>query len=45
LLKTNFKDIFLVEKVLKQKDGKSYVKWLGFPSSANSWVDNTDLNL
>ena len=45
LLKTNFKDVFLVEKVLKQKDGKSYVKWLGFPSSANSWVKNSDLNL
>ena len=43
LIKTNFKDIFLVEKVIKQKNGKSYVKWLGFPSSANSWVDNKDL--
>lgn len=45
LLKTNFKDIFLVEKVIKQKNGKSFVKWLGFPSSSNSWIDNKDLNL
>ena len=43
LLKTNFKDIFLVEKVLRRKNGKSYVKWLGFPSSANSWIDDSDL--
>src|SRR5436190_2346906 len=43
LLKTNLKDIFLVEKVLRRKNGKSYVKWLGFPSSANSWIDDSDL--
>src|SRR5215468_4737116 len=43
LIKTKFKDVFLVEKVLKQKNGKSYVKWVGFPTSANSWIDNKDL--
>lgn len=43
LLKTRFKDVYLVEKVLRTKGDKSYVKWLGFPSSANSWVDNKDL--
>ena len=43
LLKTPYKDYFLVEKVLRRKNGKSYVKWLGFPSSANSWIDDKDL--
>src|SRR5436190_15152348 len=43
LIKTNFKDIFLVEKVINKKNGKSYVKWLGFTYAANSWVDNKDL--
>jgi len=43
LLKTSFKDIFLVEKVLRRKKGKILVKWLGFPSSANSWIDDTAL--
>ena len=43
LIKTKFKDTFLVEKVLRRKKGKSYVKWLGFPSSANSWINDSDL--
>src|SRR5436190_1221452 len=43
LLKTSFKDYFLVEQVLRRKNGKSYVKWLGFPSSANSWINDKDL--
>src|SRR5436190_5723270 len=43
LLKTRFKDVFLVEKVLRRKGSKIYVKWLGFPSSANSWIDAKDV--
>jgi len=45
LLKTKFKDVFLVEKVLKKKGSKLYVKWLGFPSSSNSWIDSKDVKL
>ena len=31
-----------VEKVIKRKSDKLYVKWKGFNSSFNSWVDNKD---
>jgi hypothetical protein len=32
-----------VEKVVKTKGNKLYVKWLGFDSSHNSLIDKTDL--
>lgn len=32
-------DVYLVEKVLRRKGNKVYVKWLGLPSSENSWID------
>lgn len=36
-------DGYLIEKVLKRKPGKIYVKFLGFPSKYNGWIDaNTD---
>jgi hypothetical protein len=42
LQKTKLEDVFLVEKELKHrtKNGKKevYVKWLGYPESANSWI-------
>lgn len=40
--KTNHPDIYLVEKVLKRKRNKVYVKWLGLPASENSWIDKTN---
>ena len=43
LQKTAYPDIYLVEKVLKTKNEKVYVKWLGIPSSKNSWIDKKDL--
>jgi hypothetical protein len=33
-------NIWRIEKVLKTKNGKHYVKWKGFDDSYNSWVDN-----
>ena len=30
---------FRIEKVIKKKGGKSYVKWKGFDNSFNSWID------
>lgn len=36
--KTKFPDTYLVEKVLKRKAGRSYVKWLGFDNRHNSWI-------
>ena len=38
LLKTNWKE-FKVEKVIKRKDNALYVKWKGYDSSFNSWID------
>jgi len=31
-------DIYLVEKVLRRRGNKVYVKWLGFDGSHNSWI-------
>ena len=39
LQKTNQKEL-RVEKVIKGKDKKLYVKWKGYDSSFNSWIDN-----
>ena len=41
LQKTKQPDVFLIEKILRKKGKKMYVKWLGFDSSHNSWVDMT----
>ena len=38
LQKTNEKE-FIVEKVIKRKGGKLYVKWKGYDTSFNSWID------
>lgn len=38
LQKTKYPDVYLVEKVLKRRAGKSYVKWLGFDNKHNSWI-------
>ena len=38
LQKTNQKE-FRIEKVIKSKGDKSYVKWKGYDSSYNSWID------
>lgn len=39
LQKVKYPDIYLVEKVLKRKNNKAFVKWLGFDNSHNSWID------
>lgn len=36
-------DVYLVEKELRRRNNKVYVKWLGFPNRFNSWIDETDL--
>lgn len=43
LQKTNHPDVFLVEKVLKTKGEQVYVKWLGFTSDHNSWINKRQL--
>ena len=34
---------FRIEKVLKRKDGKALVKWKGWPSKYDSWVDAKEI--
>ena len=38
MLKTNKKE-FRIEKVIKKKGNKLYVKWEGYNNSFNSWID------
>ena len=40
--KTNQKE-FRIEKVIKRKRDKLYVKWNGYISLFNSWIDKKDL--
>ena len=34
---------FRIEKVIKKKDDKLYVKWKGYNKSFNSWIDKKDI--
>ena len=34
---------FRIEKVIKKKANKLYVKWKGYNISLNSWIDKKDL--
>ena len=38
LQKTDQKE-FRMEKVIKKKGNKRYVKWKGYDNSFNSWID------
>ena len=42
LQKTNQKE-FRIEKVIKRKGNKLYVKWKGYKNYFNSWIDKKDL--
>ena len=42
LQKTN-EQKFRIEKVLKKKGDKLYVKWKGYDNSFNSWIDEKDI--
>ena len=42
LQKTNQEE-FRIERVLKRKGDKIYVKWKGYDSSFNSWIDKASL--
>ena len=39
VLKAKYPDIYLVEKIIKKKVNKVFVKWLGFDKSHNSWLN------
>ena len=34
---------FRIEKVIKRKENKLYVKWKGYDNSFNSWIDKKTL--
>ena len=40
--KTNEEE-FRIEKVIKKKGNKQYVKWKGYDNLFNSWIDKKDL--
>ena len=42
LEKTNQEE-FRIEKVIKRKGDKLYIKWKGYDNSFNSWIDKKDL--
>lgn len=39
LQKTDNPDIYLIEKVIRKKGNKLFVKWLGLPNTENSWIE------
>ena len=42
LEKSNQKE-FRIEKLIKQKGNKLYVKWKGYDNSFNSWIDKKNV--
>lgn len=39
LQKARVQDVYLVEKVLKRRGNRIFVKWLGFDDKHNTWID------
>lgn len=35
--------LYLVEKIIRRKKGRAFVKWLGFGPEHNSWIDAKDI--
>ena len=42
-LQTANQNEFRVEKIIKRKGDKLYVKWKGYDNSFNSWIDKKDI--
>lgn len=36
-------DVYLVEKIIRKRNGRVYVKWLGFGPEHNSWAREEDI--
>jgi hypothetical protein len=43
LQKAKHKDVYLVEKILRRKKDKLYIKWLGLDKSHNSWIQDSHI--
>lgn len=42
LLPAKYEDVYLIEKIIKRKGNKIYVKWLGFDAKHNSWINESN---
>src|SRR6218665_3258242 len=42
-LQETTKEIYRIEKIIRTCGNKSFLKWLGYPDSFNSWVENETL--
>lgn len=43
--KTDYPDDYLIEKVIRKKGTRVFVKWFGFDASHNSWINKADLTV
>lgn len=43
LQKVKYPDVYLVEKVLRKKGDKIFVKWLGLSKAHNSWINRSNI--
>jgi hypothetical protein len=43
IAKTLYPDDYLVEKIVRTKGARVFVKWMGFPSTHNSWINKSEL--
>lgn len=43
LQKTNSSNVYLIERVIRKKGSKLFVKWLGLSESENSWIEKRAL--
>jgi len=43
LQRVNDPNVYLIERVLRKKGTKLFVKWLGMDKSHNSWIDKKAL--
>lgn len=43
LMKTRYPNNYLVEKILSTRGNRVLVKWLGFSSEHNSWINKSDI--
>ena len=42
-LQSTNQQIFRIEKIIKRKGNKLYVKWKGYDDSFNSWINKKDV--
>jgi hypothetical protein len=43
LARTKYPEIFLIEKIVRRKGNKVLVRWQGYDSSYDSWIDKSEL--